>query len=166
MSKSPVCLLLPRLLLTLCDCRVSAITESGNYATAKDFYDYMLHKISIKFFPRGGNKDDEDTFEIELSRKMSYEQFSVKVGEHLGVDPTHIRFSTINAATNKPKLPVKRSLNQTLWQTLSPQFNTYNANQRNDALFYEVMDISLSELETKKPMRLIWVTEGLTKEVN
>ena len=97
---------------------------------------------------------------------MSYDQFSVKVGEHLGVDPTHIRFSTINATTNKPKLPVKRSMNQTLWQTLSPQFNTYNANQRNDALVYEIMDISLSELETKKPMRLVWVTEGLTKEVN
>ena len=96
---------------------------------------------------------------------MSYDQFSVKVGEYLGVDPTHIRFSTMNVSTNKPKLPVKRSLNQTLWQILSPQFNTYNANQRNDALFYEVMDMSLSELETKKTMRLVWVTEGLTKEV-
>ena len=145
--------------------RASAITHSGNYATAKEFYDYLLHKINVTFAPRGGNKTDGDTFSLELSKKMSYDQFSAKVGEHLGVDPTHIRFSTINATTNKAKLPVKRSMNQTLWQTLSPQFNAYNANQRIDSLIYEVMDMSLSELETKKTMRLTWVTEGLTKEV-
>lgn len=31
-------------------------------------------------------------------------------------------------------------------------------------LFYEVMDMSLTELETKKTMRLTWISEGLSKE--
>ena len=96
---------------------------------------------------------------------MTYDQFSSKVGERLKVDPTHIRFSTMNATSLKPKSVVRRNLNQNLYQILNPQFSTYNANQRNDTLFYEVMDMSLSEMETKKPMRLIWVSEGLTKEV-
>ena len=97
---------------------------------------------------------------------MSYDQFSAKVGERLKVDPTHIRFSTVNTTTGKPKQIVKRNPNQNLWQILSPQFSTYNnSNQRNDALYYEVLDMSLSELDTKKILKVTWVSEGVTKEV-
>ena len=121
----------------------------------------------VKFIPKIPLKNaDEECFEIALSRKMSYDQFSAKVGERLKVESTHIRFSTVNANTMKQKGIVKRSPNQTLNNILNPQFSAYASNQRSDALLYEVMDISLSELETKKPMRLIWVSEGLTKEVD
>lgn len=96
---------------------------------------------------------------------MSYDQFSAKVGEVLKVDPTHIRFSTTNATTNKPKSIVRRNPNQNLYQILHPQFSSYSSHQRSDMLFYEVMDMSLTELETKKPIKLTWVSEGLTKEV-
>lgn len=97
---------------------------------------------------------------------MSYDQFSSKVGERLKADPTHIRFSAVNAITGKPKTPVRRHPNQTLYQILNPQHGTYNnSNQRSDALYYEVMDMSLSELDTKKSLKVIWVSEGLSKEV-
>lgn len=97
---------------------------------------------------------------------MSYDQFSAKVGEHLGVIPTHIRFSTVNSATGKPKAAVKRNVNQNLNQILSPQFGAYtNNNQRSDTLYYEVMDMSLSEMETKKTLKVTLVSEGLSKEV-
>lgn len=97
---------------------------------------------------------------------MSYDQFSAKVGEYLGADPTHIRFSTVNLTTGKPKTAVRRNASQTLYQMLFPQFGTYNnSNQRSDTLYYEVMDMSLSELETKKNLRVILLSEGITKEV-
>jgi ubiquitin carboxyl-terminal hydrolase 7 len=96
---------------------------------------------------------------------MSYDQFSAYVGERLGVSPTHIRFSTINSTTGKPKVTVRRNPSQTLSHILFPQFGAYNANQRPDALYYEIMDMSLSELETKKSIKITLVTEGLTKEV-
>ena len=120
----------------------------------------------IKFTPKANSKNnDEDVFDLALSRKMSYDQFSAKVAERLKADPTHIRFSTMNATSLKPKSIVRRNPNQNLYQILNPQFSTYNTNQRNDTLFYEVLDMSLSELETKKSMRLTWVSDGLTKEV-
>jgi ubiquitin carboxyl-terminal hydrolase 7 len=96
---------------------------------------------------------------------MSYDQFAAKVGEALKVDPTHIRFWTMNANTLKAKSVVRRNLNQSLYQVLHPQYTSYNSHQRADALFYEVMEMSLSELETKKVMKLWWITEGITKEV-
>ena len=139
------------------------VQQAGNYANTKDFYDYLLNRVVVRFAPRFG--DDQEEVDLALSRKMSYDQFSAKLGEHLKVDPTHIRFSTMNATTLKPKSIVRRNPNQTLYQILHPQFSSYNSHQRTDALFYEVMDMSLTELETKKNMRLTWVSDGLTKEV-
>jgi len=146
-------------------CRASAIQQAGNYANAKDFYDYLLNRIMVKFQPRFPKNVDSEVFELPLNKKMSYDQFAAKVGEALGADPTHIRFTTVNATTQKSKTTVRRNPNLNLYQILHPQFTSYSPHQRNDVLCYEVLDISLSELDTKKSMRLVWVTEGLTKEV-
>ena len=145
--------------------RVSALQQSGGYTDAREFYDYLLNRVTIQFNPKIPNNTDGDCFGLVLSKRMSYDQFSAKVGERLGVDPTHIRFSTVNSTSGKPKQVVKRNPNQNLWQILSPQFSTYNnSNQRNDALYYEVLDMSLSELDTKKILKVTWVSEGVTKE--
>lgn len=144
----------------------SAVSQTGGYTDAREFYDYLLNRKTVNFYPKNVTEDEKGVLKLDLSRKMSYEQFSAKVGEFLKVDPTHIRFSTINATSGKVKAPVKRNANQNLYQVLNPQFGTYgNNNQRDDALFYEILEMSLSELDTKKNLRLTWVTEGLSKEV-
>lgn len=141
------------------------VTQSGGYADAREFYDHLLNRITVRFLPKIGIDAEWEPFDIALSKKMSYDQFSAKVGERLKVDPTHIRFSTVNSTTGKSKAPVRRNANQTLFQILSPQFGTYNnSNQRPDALYYEVMDMSLSEMETKKNLKVVWVSEGVSKE--
>lgn len=146
--------------------RASSVSQSGGYTDAREFYDYLLNRIIIRFSPRIPTDREEDIFQLALSRKMSYDQFSAKVGEHLKVDPTHIRFSTINTTSNKPKSIVKRLPNQNLYGILSPQFGSYNStNQRSDALLYEVLDMSVSEMDTKKILRVTWVSEGIQKEV-
>lgn len=146
-------------------CRVSAIQQAGNYANAKDFYDYLLNRIVVTFRPRFPKNEEGEVIELPLNKKMFYDQFAAKVGEALKVDPTHIRFTTVNATTQKAKTTVRRHPTLNLYQILHPQFSSYSPHQRNDVLSYEVLDISLSELDTKKSMRLVWVTEGLTKEV-
>ncbi len=148
--------------------RASAIAQSGGCVDAREFYDYLLNRINVKFCPKITTKDTEDdSFEIALSKKMTYDQVSAKVGEHLKVNPTHIRFSTVNSTSGKPKAIVKRNNNQTLSQILAPAYTTYGANvQVPNALFYEVLDLSLSELETKKNLKITWVSEGVTKEVS
>lgn len=98
---------------------------------------------------------------------MTYDQFSAKVGEHLGADPTHLRFTTVNAVSGRPKLPVKRTINQTLSTILISPSYSYGPTQppRSDMLMYEVLELSLSELETRKTIKLTWLPEGLTREV-
>ena len=144
---------------------VSSIASTGGYTDAREFYDYLLNRKQVMFLPKAAAEGEESTFKLDLSRKMSYEQFSAKVGEHLKLDPTHLRFWTINLATGKPKATVKRSLSQNLSQILSPSFGTHgNSNQCDDRLFYEVLDMSLSELETKRSCRVFYLSDGHTRE--
>lgn len=136
------------------------------YSDARQYYDYLLNKIPVNFYPRPGAEGE--AFQLSLSKKMTYEQFSAKVGEHLKVESTHIRFATVNVTTNKPKAWVKRGLNHNLQQILQSQYSSYGglATHRNDALYYEVLETSLADYETKKIMKVIWLSEGIGKEVS
>ncbi|KAI9847957.1 MAG: hypothetical protein M1837_001474 [Sclerophora amabilis] len=147
------------------DKELAAITQNGGYADAREFYNYLCNRVTIQFAPYVSHNREEETFDLVLSKKMYYDQFSAKVGEHLKVDPTHIRFFAINAQTHKAKPPVKRTPNTTLQQILTPQYGSYgNANQLPNALYFEVLDLSLSELETKKPLKVTWLSDGISKE--
>jgi ubiquitin carboxyl-terminal hydrolase 7 len=103
-----------------------------------------------------------------LNTKISYDKLSEKAGEKLGVPPTHLRFYTVNATTGHPRTAVKRmAQNQTLVHILSPSgYGQLNMNQRSDSLYFEVLDMSLAELDTKKSIKITLLSEGITKEVN
>lgn len=102
-----------------------------------------------------------------LNSRISYDKLSDKVGERLGVEPTHLRFYTVNASSDNPRAAVKRGQNQTLHTILVPAgYGQLNMNQRNDTLFFEVLDMSLAELDTKKSIKLTLLSEGITKEVS
>lgn len=108
-----------------------------------------------------------DPFDVEMSAKFTYDQVAAKVGEKLGVNPTHLRFYTVNASTLNPKTPIKRNLSQNLQQILTPPYSTFgNNNQRADMLYFEILDMSLSELDTKKNLKVTWLSEGITKDVS
>ncbi|KAF2105658.1 hypothetical protein BDV96DRAFT_592163 [Lophiotrema nucula] len=148
----------------LTDKENSQITASGGYTEAKDFYDYLLNRISVEFTPRHGDATQLPTFPLTLSKKMTYEQFAAKVAEHLKVEPTHLRFTTINTA-GKPKAAVKYTQQGTLSSILYPgPYNYSGSMQKQDALFYEVLEMSLKELEQRRALKITWLPEGLSKE--
>lgn len=117
--------------------------------------------------PKNEPSTETNTFSIDLSRRMSYDQLAAKVGNYLQVNPAYLRFTTINAVNGRPKIAVKRAPNITLASIMTPSFNSYGntREQRGDALFYEVLEMSLSELETKKSVKIVWLSEGICKEV-
>lgn len=43
--------------------------------------------------------------------------------------------------------------------------NSLNSSQRADAFYFEVLEMSLAELDTKKSIKLTWLSEGITREV-
>ena len=135
------------------------------FTDARQYYDYLLNQVSVTFYPRIPSDTEGGVFTLHLSKKMTYEQFSAKVGDYLKVDPTHIRFGTVHMTTGKPKAWLKRTLNQNLHQLLSPYSGYGYSNHKPDALYYEVLETSLADFETKKPVKVVWLSEGITKEV-
>jgi ubiquitin carboxyl-terminal hydrolase 7 len=120
--------------------------------------------MNVKFAPTKGEGGE---FSLMLSRKMTYDQFSKVVGEHLNVEPTHLRFFPVIVNSGKPKPPIRRNVIQSLHQILSGQYGTHGYSMhRHDALFYEILETSLSEYETKKNLKVTWLPEGITKEVS
>ena len=116
---------------------------SDRFEDAREYYDFLENKRVVRFVAH----------------------LSERVGAHLGVPSTHIRFWTVNGATDKPKVPVRRTTNPSLRQILQPT-GVISTNQRSDAFYLEILDISLAEFDTKKLVKLIWLSEGITKEVS
>ncbi|KAK4969844.1 ubiquitin-specific protease ubp15 [Elasticomyces elasticus] len=148
------------------------------YLGAPAFYDYMLNRCVVHFALRAPLPADIDippdqaNFELWLSRKDTYEGISMKVAEHLSklggidVDPTHLRFHSVSSQTNKPRAVVKRVGNPLLASILqgSNYGNGYPNAQMTDSLFYEVLEMSLTDYEQRKPIKIAWLSEGITKE--
>ncbi|KAF1813874.1 ubiquitin carboxyl-terminal hydrolase-like protein [Eremomyces bilateralis CBS 781.70] len=150
----------------LSDKEIAALTAKGHYSEAREYYDWMLNRMKVHFVPKNQPGSVETDFDLMLSKKMLYPQWSVKVAEKLGVDAGYLRFFAANAATGRPKGAVRHTSNQTLGQTLSPNWTGYGPshNQRPDVLFYEVLEVTLTELETRKGVKVTLVSEGISKE--
>lgn len=163
------CVSIPRPMAVADNNRSAKNILSDRVDDARLFYDFLIHRRQVRFHPhpvRNANPEDYEPFSLVLSAKHSYDQVAAKVGDKLGVEPTHIRFWTVNATTGNAKASVKRGPSQTLQVILNPPYSTFtNNNQRADALYFEILDISLSELDTKKSLKVTWLSEGIAKDV-
>jgi len=147
--------------------KVSQQTSFDRFEDAREYYDFLEHKRLVRYHPHPTRCDTEQyqPFELVLNSKITYDMMSERVATHLGVPATHIRFWTVNAASSNPKAPVRRGTNPTLRQILNPMgTSALNSSLRPDAFFFEVLDMSLDELDTKKSIKVTWVSEGITKE--
>jgi hypothetical protein len=78
---------------------------------------------------------------------------AAKVGDYLKHDPLKLRFTTCNAQTGAPKTTVRRSPSHAVAELIQPGYQQPPMN----TLFYELLEISLVELETKKNVRITWM---------
>lgn len=144
-------------------------TKSDRFEDAREYYDFLLNRRAVLFHahPQKCDAETYPPFELVLNTKINYDRLSEKVAEKLEVPATHLRFYTVNASSNNPRTAVKRGQNQTLYSILHPVgYGSLNMNQRSDALFFEVLDMSLAELDTKKSIKITLLSEGITKEVS
>ncbi|KAI8304182.1 ubiquitin carboxyl-terminal hydrolase [Colletotrichum asianum] len=144
------------------------VKKSDRFDDAREYYDFLHNKKTVKFHahPTRCNAEKYQPFELVLNSKITYDMLSERVADRIGVPATHIRFWTVNSATGNPKTTVKRGVNQSLQLILNPSgYNQLSTSQRTDAFYFEVLDMSLAELDTKKSIKITWLSEGITKEV-
>jgi ubiquitin carboxyl-terminal hydrolase 7 len=99
---------------------------------------------------------------------MTYSTVAQKMAEYLGADipADHIRLSPVNSHTGRPKAPIRHTTNHNLGTLLQPGYNSYGQaqNQRADAFYYEILEVSLTELEQRKAVKVRFMSEGIMKE--
>ncbi|KXT16123.1 hypothetical protein AC579_5072 [Pseudocercospora musae] len=166
---------------SLTEAEIVAMRQTNPSASLKadQFYDYLMNRLFVNFTPKSlanlklRNEEDQQ-FSLALSKKDGYDALAHKVAEHLSsinetpVDPSHIRFMTTNIQSGKPRAPVKRqqgaTVNTILLGSTGYGGYTYAPTQSPDHLFFEVLDMSLTDLEQRKTLKVTWLSEGITKE--
>jgi ubiquitin carboxyl-terminal hydrolase 7 len=77
---------------------------------------------------------------------------SAKVGEYLKRDSIKIRFTTTHPSNATPKHVLKRQLNPSIQEIMSTSY----VSPQSTIILYELLDVSIVELETKRSLKVIW----------
>lgn len=77
-------------------------------------------------------------------------------------DPLKLRFTQSNGANGSPKGIVRRQANLTVAELIQPSYITTTSN----LLYYELLDVSIIELETKKSLRITWINAANKEDVS
>jgi len=129
------------------------LDSQGLYSNPIQFYDFLQNRVLITFRPKNEVVDERHPeFDLTLSKKMNYDAMSAKVGDFLKRDPIKIRFTTTHPSNGAPKNVLKRQLNPSIQEIMSP---SYVAPQ-STIILYELLDVSIVELETKRSLKIIW----------
>ncbi|PWN37589.1 putative ubiquitin-specific processing protease 21 [Meira miltonrushii] len=123
------------------------------YSNPIQFYDFLQNQIKVLFKPRYDDVDYKGEYEITLSKKMTYDMMAAKFGDRLKHDPLKLRFTTANGPNGTPKTVLKRTANQTVNEIVQPSYIQGQAS----LLYYELLDVSIVELETKRSLKIWWM---------
>ncbi|WVQ73689.1 hypothetical protein IAR50_003269 [Cryptococcus sp. DSM 104548] len=133
---------------------VSDLDAQGLYSSVPAFYDFLQNRILVHFKPRYEDKGNmAPDFELILSKKSTYEVMANRVGDYLKHDPLKLRFTSAHNQNGGPKNTVKRGLNQSVADITQ---TSYYSQHSHIVIYYELLDISIVELETKKSLKVIW----------
>lgn len=131
--------------------------------TIPQYYDYIFNRIVVDFKPKNSEDPALQTYSIELSKKSTYDQVATKLAERLGTDPLHIQFTSASITGGAPKTTIKRATNLQLQEMLSSGYTHQGINAH--VIFYDKLDISIVELESKRVIKVTWIGSTMKDEV-
>lgn len=88
-------------------------------------------------------------------------QMAQRVAEYLRWDWLKLRFTQSNGQSGSPKSIIRRQANLNVSELVQPGYMATTAN----LLYFELLDVSIIELETKKSLRITWVGAHNKEEV-
>lgn len=86
---------------------------------------------------------------------------SLKVAEMLKHEPLKLRFTQSNGTNGTPKSIIRRQGNLTVAELIQPSYMSTT----NNLLYYELLEVSIIELETKKSLKITWVNAHNKEDV-
>jgi ubiquitin carboxyl-terminal hydrolase 7 len=117
------------------------------YPTAEDYFNYLFNRVNIKLYKLDDPKGEP--IEIELLKNMRYEQVTAKIGqlEQINSSGEYIRLTGHSVIGDQG--PKDRPFKTTDAKTLKDMITT-TLNRISPILYYEILEIPLREMESKK----------------
>jgi ubiquitin carboxyl-terminal hydrolase 7 len=125
-------------------------------------YDYIANRMIVEFRPKNDQDGSLQTYLIELTKKSTYDQVAGALAAKLGTDPMHIQFTSASSPNGLPKHVLKRATNMLLHEMLS---GNVPPTVVTNILYYEKLNISIVELESKRLFKVTWLGPTLKDEV-
>ncbi|KAI7815889.1 ubiquitin carboxyl-terminal hydrolase 5 [Gamsiella multidivaricata] len=138
------------------------LREQNAKASIPQYFDYIYNRVVVDFKPKNDEDGTLQTYSIELSKKSTYDQVAQKLSEKLGVDPLHIQFTSASSPSGLPKNTIRRATNLHLQEMLSPSYVHQAVSQ--NILYYEKLNISIVELESKRLVKVTWLGPTMKDE--
>lgn len=125
-------------------------------ASVAQYFDYIRHRLVVTFKHRVSREKETPMKDIELvlSKRMTYDKVLQKLGSIIPWNPLKIRLSS----SVEGKHHLRRGPTYTLQEMLQQAF--FTSNNPASVLYFELLDIELAELETKKFLK-IYFTEKM-----
>ncbi|KAJ3051463.1 hypothetical protein HK097_007526 [Rhizophlyctis rosea] len=129
-------------------------------ADVPSYFDNIINRVSVLFKARNkaSVKEAEAVdVELDLNKKMNYDQVVKKLADKLKADPAKIRLTPFSQQ-GKGK-DFKRSPTVTVSEMLG--IGSMYGTAPSYVILYEVLDIEVSELETKRYLKITYVDKAV-----
>ncbi|XP_076458949.1 ubiquitin carboxyl-terminal hydrolase 7-like isoform X2 [Babylonia areolata] len=130
---------------------------SLEFPTAKDYFRDLYYQAEVTFFDK---QDLSDVgFTLNLSVRMNYDQMANAVAQHLHCDPYHLQFFRSQGYRDGPGNAVKCTFEGNLRDLLC-----YMRPRQPKRLYYQLLNIKISDLENKRQFKCMWLNGKLKEE--
>lgn len=133
------------------------VDNSFDLPTCQHYFKDLFHRVDVTFCDK--TIPNDPGFTLKLSQRMNYDQLTKAVADRLGCDPFQLQMFKTQNYKDSPGAPLRCNFEGTLKDLLN---NCKPKGPRK--VFYEVLSIKVSELENKRPFKVLWVTPKLKEE--
>ncbi|RIB08237.1 hypothetical protein C2G38_2111611 [Gigaspora rosea] len=142
---------------------LAEINKDGRVHDIPSFYKSLSTRIIVKFKPKFKDGRQQPEFELALDKEYLYDVVASHVAAYLSTDPLKLRFTSAHITFGTPRFVIKRETNTRLASMFPTRYQSLPASA--NILYYEKLDFSIVELETKKFLKVLWIGATL-KEVD
>ena len=137
--------------------------EADAITTVPLYLEYLSNRLIIVFKPKSKQLPNKGDITLTLSKKMVYDTVVSNLAAALSFDPMKIQLtsSATGKTTQVPKSVIRpsRELQLQVMVGVSAAHQSYMPNEL--VLFYEMLDISIHEFETKKYFKVLFLDANL-----
>ncbi|KAL1494339.1 hypothetical protein ABEB36_009953 [Hypothenemus hampei] len=130
---------------------------NSDLPTCKDYFNHLFHRVEVTFVDK--NIPNDPGLTMELSQKMTYDQFACAVAERIGTEPYLLQFFKCQNVKDSPGNAMRCSFDVTLKDLI-----LIGKTKVPRKIFYQQLSVPINELDNKKQVKCLYVGPNMKEE--